>query len=345
MIPTKVTRTLALAGFTPAGKLSHSYHSLLPVLALSLATAAWSQSTLVPKGPHRPLSMSGVTPSAKPAADTPASAQYKFITIGVPGSANAQAYSINNALLVSGFYEDASSSSVYHGFVWQNGVLQTVDYPGALYTYLWQVNNQGVAIGYYGDGTTEHTVTYSVSSGTWTALPDIPGSAENEGYGINDAGVAIGNAYSANLSTNVAWIWHPGTSTYSFFAVPGAAQYTTYPDAINDKGQIVGFFNDSSGVTHGFLEQGGTYSTIDVPGATNTFPYGINNSGAIGGDQEDAVNVQQGYVETSEGLFTTVDYPGPSITAVEGINDHGDVCGTYVEDPSGARRAFIWLRP
>jgi uncharacterized repeat protein (TIGR03803 family) len=35
---TKITRTLALAGFAPAGKLSHLYYGLLPVLALFAAT-------------------------------------------------------------------------------------------------------------------------------------------------------------------------------------------------------------------------------------------------------------------------------------------------------------------
>jgi uncharacterized repeat protein (TIGR03803 family) len=39
MHTTKITRTLAPAGFVPAGKLRHSYHGLLPVLALCAATA------------------------------------------------------------------------------------------------------------------------------------------------------------------------------------------------------------------------------------------------------------------------------------------------------------------
>jgi uncharacterized repeat protein (TIGR03803 family) len=39
MRTTKVTRMLALAGFAPAGKLSHSYGGLLPVLALCAMTA------------------------------------------------------------------------------------------------------------------------------------------------------------------------------------------------------------------------------------------------------------------------------------------------------------------
>ena len=343
MIRTRVTRTLALAGLVPAGKLSHLNRSLLPVLALCLATAAWSQSTLGPKGPHRP-GMTGTVPSTAPAADAPASAAYKFITIGVPGSADAQAYAINNARLVSGFYEDASSSSVYHGFVWQNGTFQTVDYPGALYTYLFAVNNHGIAIGLYGDGTVEHAVMYSVPGGTWTVLPDIPGYSENEGYGINDAGVAVGNTYSTDFSTNVAWIWDPGTSAYSFFTVPGAAQYSAEPNGINDKGQIVGYFSDTSGVTLGFLEQAGAYTTFAAPGESATYPFGINNGGTIGGQWNDAAGAAQGFVLTSGGLFTTVDYPGPELTAVEGINDHGDICGTYVDDPSGARRAYIGLR-
>jgi uncharacterized repeat protein (TIGR03803 family) len=38
MHTTKITRTLALAGFAPAGKLSHLYRGLLPVLALLVAT-------------------------------------------------------------------------------------------------------------------------------------------------------------------------------------------------------------------------------------------------------------------------------------------------------------------
>jgi hypothetical protein len=38
MHTTKITRTLALAGSGPAGKLSHLYCGLLPVLALLVAT-------------------------------------------------------------------------------------------------------------------------------------------------------------------------------------------------------------------------------------------------------------------------------------------------------------------
>jgi hypothetical protein len=347
MIRTKLARTLTLAGFVPAGKLSHSYRSLLPLLALCLATAAWSQTALGPRGLHRRSLAPGAIPSAKPSAEAPASSQYHFITIGIPGSTYAEAF-INDARLVAGLYKDASS--VYHGFVWQSGTFQTVDYPGAAYTNLAVVNNRGVAIGWYGDGTSEYAVTYTAAGGTWTVLPNIPGYPENEGYGINDAGVAVGNAYSADYSTNVAWIWDPATQLYSFFAVPGAAQYSTSPNAINDKGQMAGTFcttepcYDASFEEYGFLKQGETYTTIGAPSAGGSDAIGINNGGTIVGEWWDStVYANQGFILTSAGLFTTVDYPGPEITALLGINDRGDISGNYVAK-TGDVQAFVGFR-
>ena len=349
MSPTKVTRTLTLAGFVPAGKLSHSYRSLLPLLALCLATAAWSQTRSGPNERHGPLTKPDRVNTARPAADTQASSQYRFITIGVSGSPSAWAWGINSARLVTGNYQDASSSSVWHGFVWQGGTLQTVDYPAAAYTYLFGVNNRGVAIGLYGDGVSEYAVTYTAGGGTWTVLPNIPGYPENEGYGINDAGAAVGEAFSADYSTSVAWIWDPTTQLYSFFAVPGAAQYSTNPTDINDKGQVVGSFCTVEpcyadiGIYFGFLKEGETYTTIDPPGASGARACGINNSGTIVGGWYDAAGALQGFVLTRSGILTTVDYPGPEITTILGINDRGDISGNYVAK-TGDVQAFVGFR-
>src|SRR5580700_8360365 len=176
---TSINRTSTLAGFAPTGKLSQPYCGLLPLLALFVATPAWSQTLTNFVGPRRPPNMSMPASSAKPATDTPASAHFKFITIGPEDSPSIVADGINNAGLVTGYYSD--TSSVTHGFLWRNGAFKTVDYPGAAYTLLFGVSNRGVAIGYYGDGTTNHTVTYTVQSGAWAALPDIPDYSQNEG--------------------------------------------------------------------------------------------------------------------------------------------------------------------
>src|SRR3954447_13134218 len=61
--------------------------------------------------------------------------------------------------------------------------------------------------------------------------------------------------------------------------VPGA--FSTQAFGINDAGQIVGTFSDSTGTgQHGFLDTGGSFTPIDVPGATiGTFANGINDAG------------------------------------------------------------------
>lgn len=228
-------------------------------------------------------------------------------------------------------------------FVWRDDAFETVNYPGAAYTYLFGVNNRGVAVGYYadGEGATQHAATYSVEDRRWKALPDIPGYSENQGYGINDEGTEVGYAFTS--STSVAWIWDPTTLSYSFFTVPGAAQYTTSPSGLNDKGQVAGYFADANNVYHGFLKEYGTYTVIDVPGATSTFLDGLNNRGIIQGQICDAAGAAEGFTATPGGAFMIVNYPGPKMTALVGINDRGDVCGGYWEI-FGADQAFVALR-
>ena len=48
-------------------------------------------------------------------------------------------------------------------------------------------------------------------------------------------------------------------------------------------GQVVGRFFGASGGIHGFINTGGTFTTLDVPGAGFTEAFGINNAGQVVG--------------------------------------------------------------
>src|SRR5207249_1001532 len=87
------------------------------------------------------------------------------------------------------------------------------------------------------------------------------------------------------------------------FSALGAA-----PLAINDRGQIIGVYSDSTG-DHGFLCDTGVFTTIDVAfsGAFATTAFGINNRGQIVGRYLDSCCVH-GFVYDG-GLFTTIDVP------------------------------------
>jgi hypothetical protein len=303
-------------------------------LAMSVAMPGQSQTSAVIGGPHRLPHASPIAPLAEPAVDAAkakdlAGLHYKFFTISPESSPYAVAGGINNAGLVTGYYED--TNSIFHGFVWHDGEFKTVDYPGAAYTLLYGVNNRGEAIGYYNDGIADHVVTYDVRTGAWAKLPDIPDYPLNQGYGINDAGVAIGNAFSSTAA--VAWLWDPVRRAYSYLAVPGAAEYTTSPSGLNNFNQVAGYYADADGNYHGFIEQRGNYTIYNAPGATETYPDGINDWGVLQGQWDDANYNAHGFLATTTGYFQSVDYPGSAATAIVGINDKLAICGGYSQDP------------
>jgi hypothetical protein len=74
-----------------------------------------------------------------------------------------------------------------------------------------------------------------------------------------------------------------------------------------------------------------TYTTIDVPGATNTEANGINSSGQIVGDYLGANDTQNGFL-LNKGVYTTLDGPGGNYVpdaGASGINAMGQVVGSY----------------
>jgi len=342
MHSTKIPRTEVQAGCAVGGRTPRLVLTFC-ALAMFVALPGRSQTPAVPPGPHRLPHTSPIARLAEPAFDAAkakdlAGLHYNFITIGPESSPYVVADGINNAGMVTGYYED--TNGVFHGFVWHEGDFKTVDYPGAAYTLLYGVNNRGLAIGYYNDGTADHVVAYAVKSGAWETPPDISGYPLNEGYGINDLGFAVGNAFSSTAA--VAWVWDPVRRAYSYLAVPGAAEYSTSPSGLNDFSQVAGYYADTDGNFHGFIEQGGNYTIYNAPGATETYPDGINDWGVLQGQWDDANYNYHGFVATTTGYFLNVDYPSSAATAVVGINDKLAICGAYSQSPDFATaQAFV----
>ena len=98
-----------------------------------------------------------------------------------------------------------------------------------------------------------------------------------------------------------------GAYTFTSLNVP-----TSYTVAlgINDAGQIVGRYNDSP--YHGFLLNGSTLTTIDVPGSGQTMAFGINNAGQIVGGFRDTNGIH-GF------LATPTPEPGTLILLATGL--------------------------
>lgn len=73
----------------------------------------------------------------------------------------------------------------------------------------------------------------------------------------------------------------------------------TYATALNDRGVIAGYYQDGTGLAHGFVRKsGGNFVTFDVAGAAGTFPNSINRGGDIAGWYTDASGTYHGFVRT-----------------------------------------------
>jgi uncharacterized membrane protein len=111
---------------------------------------------------------------------------------------------------------------------------------------------------------------------------------------------------------------------------PGSV--STTPNGINDRGEVVGAYTDSSNGTHGFVRIGEEFRSIDFPGALLTQARGISPAGEIVGAYrvagEPPVNIH-GYLLTRGGEFRRVDFPGHTNTIAQRIGPDGTILGCY----------------
>ena len=127
------------------------------------------------------------------------------------------------------------------------------------------------------------------------------------------------------------------------FDYPGTGNLTL-PQKINERGDVVGEFIDSTGVTRGFVRfSDGSFSDPIVdPNDTVGFTEGrgINNSRTVAGDYVISDGTLHSFF-LSGGTFTEYDVPGTVQTNLLSINDAGDFTGGFDPDGSGIFQGFV----
>jgi hypothetical protein len=129
------------------------------------------------------------------------------------------------------------------------------------------------------------------------------------------------------------------TYTYTLVTVPGTIE--TYPTGLNDAGTMVGFWDATGYVTHGFTFAGGKVTSFDPPGSISTYPTGINKKGDIVGSYADTDGNYHGFILSAAGKYTTIDLPGSAYTDLNAINNDGVVVGEG-QDASGNQELFTY---
>jgi hypothetical protein len=329
-------------------------------LSLALLTLALSTSFSLAQGRRarmgrtapRHASRTVGHPSQTPAHD---SSSYNFTYLGFPQAPFTEAYSLNLGVknkkmeIVGAYGPEVIQDGYGSGFLLKvtenkgtiNQAFTTINDPGFSLQEAEGINDAGDIVGNY-IGTSGNEQGYLLSSGTFTEI-QVPfaGATSTLPTDINDSNEIVG-------------IWESGSNPIQSFTLIGGVytQLSGYPGAPetqaisnNNKGDIAGYYLDSSGVYHGFLLNGATYTSIDVPGAVGTWAFGINDSDDIVGyycmTSECLTDYtgESGFL-LSGGVFITINVPTANSTEIGNINNKGVMVGWYY-DSGGANLAFI----
>lgn len=91
-----------------------------------------------------------------------------------------------------------------------------------------------------------------------------PGATTTGVLGINSSSEIVGD-YRADGVTHA---FFDTAGSYTSLDYPNAR--ATYASAVNGTGDIVGFYVDAAGKSHGFSDIGNTLTPIDIAGASST---------------------------------------------------------------------------
>jgi len=218
-------------------------------------------------------------------------------------------------------------------------------------------------VAYFSTGTKTYTYNFNTFTpiGNWFnaaySVNNIGATANYGGFingSASDAGGEVGQTLMLDESTYPGdgvsgWGYSildwgtslditPPSDTQSLGWCFGTARiyYCTQMLGMNNAGWIAGYWNDWNDLTHGFLNQGGTITSFDAPGAATlgTYATAINDAGLVVGYYYDSNYNTHGFLynaNTQQFIAAPIDYPGGSYTALNGINGDAQMVGSYYD--------------
>jgi probable HAF family extracellular repeat protein len=250
-----------------------------------------------------------------------------FSPVSFPGSTagfGTSGFGINNSGQVVGQYGDTAGN--FNAFLFSGGNNYTTINPpqsspvNPLFAEANSINNKGqILISAQNANGIFSFDNFLYSNGVFTPLTAISSLGTTVfANGINDAGTIVGYATDSS-NVNHGFILNGSKITPlddpNAQSNPFSFQNGTNANGINNSGEIVGFYSDANGNSHGFVYQNGVFTTVDDPLAANgTEFFGVNDSGQIVGFYLDANFAEHAFLATP----TAVPEPASLSLAVVG---------------------------
>jgi hypothetical protein len=246
--------------------------------------------------------------SALPASYTSEPTYVKFSGASDPGAQGTVATSISSNRMIAGYVYDPGGMGGIWGFVRIKSIWSYFqdDNEGSgsnATTEILGINDSGYAVGYYVNGSgADVPFELDISNSTFTNL-NPPSAMSAAATGIDGKGDTTG--WESTSGGVIGWFLKAGT----YYSLSYSGAKATYPLSLNWSDQVVGYYLDSTGISHGFILTGPTkggvqqvWETVNDPkGAYGTVVTGINNHHDVCGYYYDASHVQHGFVAVPSG--------------------------------------------
>ncbi len=207
---------------------------------------------------------------------------------------------INNTGQIVGDYYMYGSGS--YGFVLSGSAYTPISSPSASSTTASGINDKGQMVGSASDAS-GNSYGFLLTGSNFTAINYPEAYNYTSAHAINNLGQIVGSYWDGNRNegflltgSTYVTITYPGAS--GSYCLDGSICISlNVATGINDMGQIVGDYTADNAL-HGYVFTGGTYISLDHPGAVNTSVSGINNAGQIVGSYMDTNGVYHGFLAT-----------------------------------------------
>jgi hypothetical protein len=261
-----------------------------------------------------------------------------------------QLLGINDDDVIAGYFGSGAADHPNKGYeLWTPNTYRGENYPGSVQTQVTGLNDEGETVGFF---STQNTTSMNNNNfGFWESgghyhkvtfpTGDNASPVVDQLLGINDHGMAVGfytngqgnaRGYRYDIFTHAfTRVLPPGWSSSDSLHSPSLTA-----TAINDLGNVAGFYNKTSKQVDAFLMlANGDFITLAMHGASMTQAFGVNdNDEVVGAYTVGSGNNAKthGFVWTPDHGFVTVDDPhGIGTTTINGVNDHGDLVGFYTD--------------
>ena len=271
---------------------------------------------------------------------------YSFRTLGDPADPTFnQLLGINSHDVIAGYFGSGAAGHPNKGYVLARTragfAISDENFPGSVQTQVTGLNDHGVTVGFWSGMNNASQANDNAGfydfGGRFRSVRFPAGDNStppvNQLLGVNDHDIAVG-FYNDAKGNSHGYTYSIFGGRFRTVTVPGAASVTAA--AINNPGDVAGFFANAAGTTDGFLRTGrGHVYPLAYPGASMTQALGVNDSRevvgvyAVGSGSNAATH---GFTWTPRQGFRTVDDPqGAGTTTVNGVNDKGDIVGFYTD--------------